>query len=92
MAISKTHLSQRKSDFTLKCIYTASYTTFLNSFYALFHGGGMGKADYIEWIKADLQKWSKADSTYAASQQTLFIVSGSPSNPRGGVLNAMLGS
>ena len=31
--------------------------------------------------KADFQEWSKADSTYAASQQTLFIVSGSPSNP-----------
>ena len=42
--------------------------------------GGMGKADFIEWIKADFQEWSKADSTYAASQQTLFIVSGSPSN------------
>ena len=43
--------------------------------------GGMGKADFIEWIKADFREWSKADSTYAASQQTLFIVSGSPSNP-----------
>ena len=28
----------------------------------------------------------------AASQQTLFIVSGSPSNPRGGKPNTMLGS
>ena len=43
--------------------------------------GGMGKADFIEWIKADFREWSKADSTYAASQQTLFIVFGSPSNP-----------
>ena len=43
--------------------------------------GGMGKADFIEWIKADFREWSKADSNYAASQQTLFIVSGSPSNP-----------
>ena len=43
--------------------------------------GGMGKAEFIEWIKADFREWSKADSTYAASQQTLFIVSGSPSNP-----------
>ena len=43
--------------------------------------GGMGKADFIEWIKADFREWSKADSTYAASQQTLFIVSGSPSSP-----------
>ena len=43
--------------------------------------GGMGKADFREWIKADFREWSKADSTYAASQQTLFIVSGSPSNP-----------
>ena len=42
--------------------------------------GRMGKADFIEWIKADFREWSKADSTYAASQQTLFIVSGSPSN------------
>ena len=36
--------------------------------------GGMGKADFIEWIKADFRECSKADST-------LFIVSGSPSNP-----------
>ena len=43
--------------------------------------GGMGRANFIEWIKADFREWSKADSTYAASQQTLFIVSGSPSNP-----------
>ena len=39
----------------------------------------MGKADFIEWIKADFRELSKADSTYAASQQTLFIVPGSPS-------------
>ena len=41
---------------------------------------GMGKADFIEWNKTDLQEWSKADSINAASQKTLFIVSGSPSN------------
>ena len=41
----------------------------------------MVKADFIEWIKADFREWSKADSSNAASQQTLFIVSGSPSNP-----------
>ena len=38
---------------------------------------GMGKADFREWIRLIF----RADSTYAASQQTLFIVSGSPSNP-----------
>ena len=42
--------------------------------------GGMGKADFIERIKADFRESSKADSTNAASQQNLFIVSGSPSN------------
>ena len=47
----------------------------------LIRTGGMGKADFIEWIKADFWEWSKADSTYAASQETLFIVSGSLSNP-----------
>ena len=41
----------------------------------------MAKADLIEWIKADFREWSKADSTYTASQQTLLIISGSPSNP-----------
>ena len=41
----------------------------------------MGKTDFREWIKADFGEWSKADSTCAAWQQTLFIVSGSLSNP-----------
>ena len=42
--------------------------------------GGMGKANFREW-KADFREWSKADPTYAALQQTLLIVSASPSNP-----------
>ena len=41
----------------------------------------MAKADFIERIKAGFRDWSKADSTYAAAQQTLLIVTGSPSNP-----------
>ena len=46
------------------------------------HEGGMGKADFIEWIKADFRECEfRADSTHAASQQNLFIVSGSPFNP-----------
>ena len=43
--------------------------------------GEMGMAEFMGCIKADFQEWSKADSTYAASQQTLFIVSGSTTNP-----------
>ena len=50
----------------------------------------MAKADFIERIKAGFRDWSKADSTYAAAQQTLLIPI--QSNPRGGDLNAMLGS
>ena len=53
----------------------------LAAYCIIFYLGGMDKADFREWIKADFREWSKADSTYAASQQTLFIVSGSPSNP-----------
>ena len=49
----------------------------------------MDKADFIERIKAEFRDWIKADST-AASQQTLFIVSGSPSNPILGEVTQML--
>ena len=52
----------------------------LQSYFGVGCSGGMGKANFIKWIKADFREWSKADSTYATSQLTLFIVSGSPSN------------
>ena len=52
----------------------------LAAYCIIFYLGGMGKANFREWIKADFREWTKADSTHA-SQQTLFIVSGSPSDP-----------
>ena len=42
---------------------------------------GKYKADFTKWIQADFREWSWADYTYTASQQTLLIVSGSPTNP-----------
>ena len=56
--------------------------------------GGVGKADFREWIKADFREWSWADSNYAASQRIIFHCLRLPiqSNPGGCDLNAMLGS